>query len=127
MLCALQMYSMPVFDMIEASFRNWGLTRNKIITRLFMRSVYVVFTCFCAVSLPFFGDLMGFFGAIGFAPTTFWLPSLIWLVVKKPPLRSFQFWFNVFNIVLCVGVMFVAATGSMYWIVINASNYKFYQ
>lgn len=122
-----QMYSMPVFDMIEAAFRNWGLTRNKLVTRLFMRSLYVVFTCFVAVSLPFFGDLMGFFGAIGFAPTTFWLPSLIWLVVKKPPKRSFSFAINVFNIVLCVTVMFVAATGSMYWIVINASGYHFYQ
>ena len=72
-------------------------------------------------------DLMGFFGAIGFAPTTFWLPSLIWLVVKKPPKLSLSFAINVFNIILCVTVMFVAATGSMYWIVINASGYKFYQ
>lgn len=49
------MYSMPVFDMIEASFRQWGLTRNKIVTRLIMRTVYVIFTCFVAVTLPFFG------------------------------------------------------------------------
>ena len=51
----MQMYSMPVFDMIEASFRAWGLTRNKIVTRLIMRTVYVIFTCFVAVTLPFFG------------------------------------------------------------------------
>ena len=51
----LQMYSMPVFDMIEAAFRQWGLTRRKLITRLLMRTVYVVFTCFVAVTLPFFG------------------------------------------------------------------------
>lgn len=49
------MYSMPVFDMIEAAFRAWGWTRNKIITRLLMRSLYVAFTCFVAVTLPFFG------------------------------------------------------------------------
>ena len=72
-------------------------------------------------------DLMGFFGAIGFAPTTFWLPSLIWIVVKKPKRNTFSFWFNSFNIVLCVTVMFLAAIGSMYWIVRNASGYKFYQ
>ena len=121
------MYSITVFDMIEASFRNWGLTRKKIVTRLVMRSLYVVFTCFVAVTLPFFGDLMGFFGAIGFAPTTFWLPSLIWLVVKKPKRNTFSFWFNTFNIVLCVTVMFLAAIGSMYWIVRNSTGYKFYQ
>lgn len=50
----MQMYSMPVFDMIEAAFRAWGWTRNKIITRLLMRTLYVVFTCFVAVTLPFF-------------------------------------------------------------------------
>ena len=118
---------MPVFDMIEAAFRAWGWTRRKIVTRLIMRSFYVVFTCFIAVTLPFFGDLMGFFGAIGFAPTTFWLPSLIWLVVQKPPKTSLSFWFNTCNIVLCVTVMFLAAIGSMYQIVLNASGYEFYQ
>lgn len=51
----MQMYSMPVFDMIEAAFRAWGWTRRKIITRLLMRTLYVVFTCFVAVTLPFFG------------------------------------------------------------------------
>ena len=54
-VCAMQMYSMPVFDMIEAAFRAWGWTRNKIITRLLMRTLYVAFTCFVAVTLPFFG------------------------------------------------------------------------
>ena len=52
---ATQMYSMPVFDMIEAAFRAWGWTRNKIITRLLMRTLYVALTCFVAVTLPFFG------------------------------------------------------------------------
>ena len=51
----MQMYSMPVFDMIEAGFRAWGLTRKKIITRLVMRTLYVVLTCFIAVTFPFFG------------------------------------------------------------------------
>lgn len=54
-VCGMQMYSMPVFDMIEAAFRAWGWTRNKIITRLLMRTLYVAFTCFVAVTLPFFG------------------------------------------------------------------------
>lgn len=72
-------------------------------------------------------DLMGFFGAIGFAPTTFWLPSVIWLAVKKPTIRTWHFWFSVCNIVLCVTVMFLAAIGSMYFIVKNASEYHFYQ
>lgn len=72
-------------------------------------------------------DLLGFFGAFGFAPMTFWMPSVIWLVVMKPKKTSFDFWANVLNIIVFVTVMFLAAIGSIYSIVKSASSYDFYQ
>ena len=36
------------------------------------------------ITFPFFGDILGFIGALGTGPTTFWLPSLMWLILKKP-------------------------------------------
>ena len=72
-------------------------------------------------------DLLGFFGAFGFAPMTFWMPSVIWLVVMKPKKTSFDFWANVLNIIVFVAVMFLAAIGSIYSIVKSASTYDFYQ
>jgi hypothetical protein len=35
------------------------------------------------ITLPFFGDLLGFIGALGTGPTTFFLPPLMWLCLKK--------------------------------------------
>lgn len=43
---------------------------------------------FVLVPLQFFCDLLGFIGAFGTGPTTFWLPPLIWLVAKKPKMMS---------------------------------------
>ncbi len=40
--------------------------------------------CVMQITFPFFGDIMGFIGALGTGPTTFWLPSLMWLILKKP-------------------------------------------
>ena len=46
---------------------------NEGIMRLIYRSAYVVLIAFIACTLPFFGDLMGFFGALGNGPTSFWM------------------------------------------------------
>lgn len=72
-------------------------------------------------------DLLGFFGAFGFAPMTFWMPSVIWLVVRKPKKFGLDWTLNVINIIVFVAIMFLAAIGSIYSIVQSASGYKFYQ
>ena len=43
---------------------------------------------FVAITLPFFGDLLGFVGALATGPTTFWLPSLMWLILKRPTISN---------------------------------------
>ncbi|KAL0052974.1 hypothetical protein WJX82_010701 [Trebouxia sp. C0006] len=121
-----QMYAMPVFDMAEDLCRRKNI-KNKLFTRVFVRSLFVVFTAFIGITLPFFGDLLGFFGAFGFAPMTFWMPSVIWLVVMKPSKKSWDFWLNVLNVIVFVIIMFLAAIGSIYSIIQDAKTYKFYQ
>lgn len=49
--------------------------------RAVIRSIYVVLVTFVAICLPFFADLMGLIGAIGFTPMTFVLPCVFWLKV----------------------------------------------
>ena len=39
------------------------------------------------IAIPFFGDLLGFIGALGTGPTTFWLPPLIWLFIMPDSRR----------------------------------------
>ena len=53
-LVFLQMYAMPVFDMIEDFSQRKGI-KSKFFTRVVMRTVFVVFTAFIGITLPFFG------------------------------------------------------------------------
>ena len=71
-LGSYQVYTMPVFDMIEHQMVKRGL-RNDGLARVAYRSAYVVLIAFIACSIPFFRDLMGFIGALGTGPTTFWM------------------------------------------------------
>ena len=48
------MYAMPVFDMAEDLCRRKNI-KNKLFTRVFVRSLFVVFTAFIGITLPFFG------------------------------------------------------------------------
>eukprot|EP00913_Durusdinium_trenchii_P000620 g573.t1 len=45
---------------------------------LLLRLPWVAFATFLAVAFPFFGDLAGLSGAIGFTPMTFVFPFLLW-------------------------------------------------
>lgn len=71
-LGSYQVYTMPVFDMLEHQMVKRGV-RNDGLARVAYRSAYVVLIAFVACSIPFFRDLMGFIGALGTGPTTFWL------------------------------------------------------
>ena len=60
-------------------------------------------------------------------PTTFWLPSVIWLILKKPGMGDWNFWASWICIVLGVLVTILGAVGGMRGIIVDASGYKFYQ
>ncbi|KAF7827843.1 lysine histidine transporter-like 6 [Senna tora] len=67
-------YAMPVFDMIERMMIRRLNFPPGLPLRLLARSSYVGFTLFIGVTFPFFGDLLGFFGGFGFAPTAYFYP-----------------------------------------------------
>jgi amino acid permease len=121
-----QVYTMPVLDMIEMQMVRRRIP-NGLVSRLIYRSIYVVLIGFIACTIPFFGDLMGFIGALGTGPTTFWLPAVIWLILKKPSKASWQFWMSWFSIVLGVSVTILGAMGGLRGIITRASSYEFYQ
>uniref|UniRef100_A0A803MU47 Amino acid transporter transmembrane domain-containing protein n=1 Tax=Chenopodium quinoa TaxID=63459 RepID=A0A803MU47_CHEQI len=89
-----QVYAMPIFDMLE----NLMIKKLKfppgLTLRLITRTIYVGLTLFLGVTFPFFGDLLGFFGGFGFAPTSYFLPCVIWLVIKKPKRFSASWFIN---------------------------------
>ncbi|KAJ7550248.1 hypothetical protein O6H91_07G090400 [Diphasiastrum complanatum] len=122
-----QVYAMPVFDMLETVFVKKMRLSPGLLLRLIVRSTYVALTCFIAITLPFFGDLLGFFGGFAFAPTTYFLPCIMWLAIYKPRLFSLSWLTNWICIVLGVLLMMVASIGGLRGIIVAASTYKFYQ
>ncbi|GFP94072.1 lysine histidine transporter 1 [Phtheirospermum japonicum] len=93
LLGGYQIYAMPVFDMIETVLVRKLRLKPSWYLRFFARNTYVAFTMFVAVTLPFFDELLGFFGGFAFAPTTYFLPCIIWLVLKRPRRFSVS-WFT---------------------------------
>ncbi|KAL1553325.1 Lysine histidine transporter 1 [Salvia divinorum] len=121
-----QLYAMPVFDMIEAVLTKKLKLKPTWYLRFISRNTYVAFTTFIAITFPFFNALLGFFGGFGFAPTTYFLPSIVWLMVHKPRVFSFSFWACWFCIIFGVLLMIVGPIGGLRQIILQAKSYKFY-
>lgn len=126
-LGSYQIYSMPVFDMIEyVLIMKIKLTPGALL-RIVERTLYVAFTCFVGCTIPFFGALLGFFGGFAFAPTTYFMPCILWLRIHKPKMFSLSWTVNWVCIVLGFLLMIVSCIGGLRQIIIEASTYKFYQ
>ncbi|CAK9219726.1 unnamed protein product [Sphagnum troendelagicum] len=122
-----QVYAMPVFDMMETFLvkkLEWNPTR---FLRLWVRSLYVAFTIFMAMTIPFFGDLLGFLGGFAFAPTTFFLPCCMWLTIYKPKAFSISWILNWVCILLGVLLAVTSSVGGLRQIIISYSTYKLYE
>jgi amino acid permease len=121
-----QVYAMPVFDMLETAMVKKLNFPPGIALRILVRSAYVAFTLFIGVTFPFFGDLLGFFGGFGFAPTSYFLPSIIWLVLKKPKRFSTSWFINWASIYIGLFIMLSSTIGGFRNIIADSSTYKFY-
>ncbi|XP_019164916.1 PREDICTED: lysine histidine transporter-like 6 [Ipomoea nil] len=117
---------MPVFDMLERTMVKRLNIPPGLVLRLVVRSAYVAFTLFVGVTFPFFGDLLGFFGGFGFAPTSYFLPSIIWLKIMKPKRLSISWCINWACIVIGVFMMVASTVGGLRNIVADSSTYEFY-
>ncbi|KAJ1267092.1 hypothetical protein BS78_07G029600 [Paspalum vaginatum] len=113
-----QVYAMPVFDMIE----------TVLVKKLrFTPGLTLPLTMFVAITFPFFGGLLSFFGGFAFAPTTYYLPCIIWLAIYKPKRFSLSWFINWICIVIGVLLMLLSPIGGLRDIILKAKTYKFYQ
>ncbi|KAH7446318.1 hypothetical protein KP509_01G051400 [Ceratopteris richardii] len=121
-----QIYAMPVFDMLETVLVKKLYLPPGITLRLITRSVYVALTCFVAIALPFFSALLGFFGGFAFAPTTYFLPCIMWLVIQKPRRFSMSWIINWVCIFLGVLLMLVSSMGGLRSLIVSSSDHHFF-
>ncbi|XP_078447557.1 lysine histidine transporter 1-like [Wolffia australiana] len=121
-----QIYAMPVFDMIETVLVKKLRFKPSLLLRLISRSSYVSFTMFIAITFPFFGGLLSFFGGFAFAPTTYFLPCIMWLAIYKPKRWSLSWITNWVCIIMGVALMILAPIGGLRLIIVGAKTYRFY-
>lgn len=121
-----QIYAMPVFDMIETVLVKKLRFKPTWWLRFISRNLYVAFTMFVGITFPFFGGLLGFFGGFAFAPTTYFLPCIMWLAIYKPRKFSLSWITNWVCIIFGVLLMIIAPIGGLRLIILQAKTYKFY-
>ncbi|WVZ95269.1 hypothetical protein U9M48_041056 [Paspalum notatum var. saurae] len=122
-----QVYAMPVFDMIETVLVRKFWFRPSSRLRLISRTVYVAFTMFVAVTFPFFNELLSFFGGFALAPTSYFLPCIMWLKICKPKRFSFSWFTNWTCIIIGVLLMLLSPIGGLRQIILKIRMYSVYQ
>ncbi|KAJ8615680.1 hypothetical protein MRB53_035052 [Persea americana] len=121
-----QVFAIPVFDMMETVLVKKFHFTPGLTLRLISRSLYVAFTMFVAITFPFFGGLLGFFGGFAFAPTTYFLPCIMWLAIYKPKRFSLSWISNWICIMFGILLIVLAPIGALRTIILQAKTYKFY-
>ncbi|XP_043719400.1 lysine histidine transporter 2-like [Telopea speciosissima] len=121
-----QIFAMPVYDMIETTLVKKFHFKPCFRLRFFSRTTYVALTMFIGMTFPFFGSLLGFFGGFAFAPTTYYLPCIMWLALYKPKKFSLSWILNWFCIIVGILLTILAPIGALRQIIIEASTYTFY-
>ncbi|XP_051122155.1 lysine histidine transporter-like 5 [Andrographis paniculata] len=125
-LGSYQVFAMPVFDKIECLLvKTFHYTPGRRL-RVVARSIYVALTGFVGMLLPFFGGLLGFFGGLAFTITSYIIPSVIWLTLKRPKPWSFHWTVCWFSIVLGTGVTCVAPIGGIHEIVMQWKSFTIF-
>ncbi|XP_034925846.1 lysine histidine transporter 1-like [Populus alba] len=121
-----QVFAMPVFDMMEAFLVLKMKFQPGQPLRFITRILYVGLTMFVAMTFPFFGGLLSFFGGFAFAPTSYYLPCVMWLAVYKPKKFSLSWLANWICIILGFVLMVLAPIGALRQIILQARDFQFY-
>ncbi|EES17926.1 lysine histidine transporter 2 [Sorghum bicolor] len=121
-----QVFAMPMFDMIETVLVKKHKFNPGFWLRFVSRSAYVAATMFIGLTFPFFDGLLGFFGGFGFAPTTYFIPCIMWLMVRKPKKYGLTWFINIICIVIGVLLTIIGTIGGLRQIILGAKNYKLY-
>ncbi|XWS50068.1 hypothetical protein CRYUN_Cryun12cG0056500 [Craigia yunnanensis] len=122
-------YSQVAYEIMEkqsADVKQGMFAKRNLIPRLILRSLYVIFCGFMASMLPFFGDISGVVGAIGFIPLDFILPILLYNMTHKPSRSSLTYWINLFIIIAFTGVGIMGSFSSLRKLVLDANKFKLF-
>ncbi|GLT84947.1 hypothetical protein SLE2022_031540 [Rubroshorea leprosula] len=138
---AYQVYCQPLFAFVEKQaaerfpgskfitkeikipipgFRPYNLN----LFRLVWRTVFVITTTVISMLLPFFNDVVGLLGALGFWPLTVYFPVEMYIKQKGIPRWSTR-WLCLQTLSMaCLIITVAAAAGSIAGVVLDLKSYK---
>ncbi|KAJ6996454.1 amino acid permease 4-like isoform X2 [Populus alba x Populus x berolinensis] len=138
---AYQVFCQPLFAFIE-KWANQKWPENYFITkefkipvpglrpyklnlfRLVWRTIFVLLTTVISMLLPFFNDVVGILGALGFWPLTVYFPVEMYIVQKKIPKWSTRWICLQMLSMACLVISLVAVAGSIAGVVLDLKVYK---
>jgi amino acid permease len=134
---AYQVYCQPIFAFVETwAAARWpnamfitcehpvasGKLRVNMF-RLTWRSAFVVVSTVLAIIMPFFNDILGFLGAIGFWPLTVYYPVEMYIRQRKIHKYTTR-WLALQSLsLLCFLVSLAAAVGSIQGVTVSLKSY----
>ncbi|XP_052192330.1 amino acid permease 3-like [Diospyros lotus] len=138
---AYQVYCQPLFAFAEKkSAQKWS--KSDFVTaeydlpipcygvyrlnffRLVWRTMFVVVTTIIAMLMPFFNDVVGILGALGFWPLTVYFPVEMYISQKKIRRWTSRWLALQFLSLACFSVSLAAAVGSVAGVVLDLKTYK---
>ncbi|EPS68727.1 hypothetical protein M569_06043, partial [Genlisea aurea] len=139
---AYQVYCQPLFAFVEKAAAGFfpgnrfftkevdipipGFSRSYKVSlfRLMWRTAFVVVTTSISMALPFFNDVVGILGAIGFWPLTVYFPVAMY--TKQERLRKWSRKWICLQILslACLLVSIAAAAGSIVGVMSDLKVYK---
>ena len=138
---AYQVMSQPIFSFIEKFVSNRfpdsqfinkdvkipipGFRSLKLkLFRMVWRTIFVIITTLISMLVPFFNDVTGLLGAIGFWPLTVYFPVEMYIAQKKIPKWSPRWIALQILSMTCVVISIAAAAGSVAGIIHDVKSVK---
>ncbi|MED6203541.1 hypothetical protein PIB30_000628 [Stylosanthes scabra] len=116
-----------IFVLLQLFAIGLGMfSKRNLVPRIILRSIYTILCGFVAAMLPFFGDINGVVGAIGFIPLDFVLPMLLYNMTYKPPKSSFTYLINTTIMVVFTAAGIMGAFSSIRKLVLDATQFKLF-
>ncbi|OWM91503.1 hypothetical protein CDL15_Pgr017421 [Punica granatum] len=136
---AYQVYCQPLFAFIESSAANrwpnsdfitkdidapvpvlrWKLNRFRMV----YRTIFVFITTLISMVLPFFNNIVGILGAVGFWPLTVYFPVEMYIKQKKIKEWSTRWVCLQMLSMVCLVVTLMALAGSIVGVVQNLKSF----
>ncbi|KAL4294934.1 hypothetical protein AHAS_Ahas18G0277700 [Arachis hypogaea] len=135
---AYQIYSQPLFAFVEERItKKWEIigkeykvqisflpSYNLNIFRIVWRSLYVVVSTLIAMLIPFFNDMLGVIGALGFWPLSIYFPVEMYIKQKRISKWS-RSWILLQSLsIFCLLITLAALVGSIVGVLFDIKTYK---